>query len=71
MHQNKLQFYYIVPPLESLWWNNGDLKNKDNFQWQAMIVQPNFITQKIFDWACKDVLNKKRLGLQASIIAKP
>ena len=54
-------FDYIVPPLESLWWGNGDFKNKDNFQWQAMITQPDFVTQEIFEWACNNVFQKKNL----------
>ena len=54
-------FDYIVPPLESLWWGNGNFKNKDDFQWQAMIAQPDFVTQKIFEWACDNVFQKKNL----------
>lgn len=54
-------FDYIVSPLETLWWGNGDFKNKDDFQWQAMIAQPDFVTQKIFEWACNNVFQKKNL----------
>lgn len=63
-------FEYVVPPLESLWWNNGDVKNKDNFQWQAMIAQPKFVTLEVFKWACEEVLNKKHLDCnQAQLIS--
>ncbi len=54
-------FDYVVPPLESLWWSNGNFKDKDNFQWQAMITQPDFVTQEIFQRACNDVFQKKNL----------
>lgn len=50
---------YVVPPLESLWWGNEDLSNKTNFKWQAMIAQPNFITQELFEWAQKEAQSKK------------
>lgn len=50
---------YVVPPLESLWWGNEDLSNKANFKWQAMIAQPDFITQELFEWAQKEVQGKK------------
>ncbi|WP_334093751.1 MULTISPECIES: GyrI-like domain-containing protein [Helicobacter] len=50
---------YVVPPLESLWWGNEDLSNKANFKWQAMIAQPDFITQELFEWACEEVQSKK------------
>ncbi len=63
-------FDYVVPPLESLWWNDRDLKDKDNFQWQAMIAQPDFITQEIFQWACGEVFRKKNLDCaRASLIS--
>lgn len=63
-------FDYVVPPLESLWWGNGDFKDKDNFQWQAMIAQPDFMTQAIFEWACNEVFRKKNLDCnQASFIS--
>ncbi|WP_416872518.1 hypothetical protein [Helicobacter ganmani] len=50
---------YVVPPLESLWWGNEDLSNKANFKWQEMIAQPDFITQELFEWAQKEVQNRK------------
>lgn len=63
-------FDYVVPPLESLWWGNGDFKDKDNFQWQAMIAQPDFMTQAIFEWACDEVFRKKNLDCnRASFIS--
>lgn len=50
---------YVVPPLESLWWGNENLSDKANFKWQAMIAQPDFIAQELFEWAQKEVQGKK------------
>ncbi len=52
---------YVVPPLEGLWWGNEELSNKANFKWQAMIAQPDFITQELFEWACEEMQSKKSI----------
>lgn len=55
-------FEYVVPPLEGLWWMNDckiDLSNKDKFIWTSMIRQPEFVTDKVFQWACSEVAKKK------------
>lgn len=56
-------FEYVVPPLEGLWWLNDhshfDFSMKDKFCWTSMIRQPEFVTQEVFDWACKEILKKK------------
>ena len=58
-------FYeYVVPPLESFWWQDSakfDLANKSKFKWICAIRVPEFITQKDFDWAVLNVLKKKKL----------
>lgn len=60
-------FEYVVPPLEGLWWNEGndtvDYEQKEKFEWISMIRQPEFVTQEVFDWACKEVKNKKGLDV--------
>lgn len=64
---NKVEGYfdYVVPPLEGLWWQDNvkgiDYQHKDNFKWISMIRQPEFVTQSVFEWACKEVNNKKGL----------
>ncbi len=56
-------FEYVVPPLEGLWWLDGDLHfdilKKDKFCWTAMIRQPEFVTQEVFEWACGELARKK------------
>lgn len=68
--ENQIEGYfeYVVPPLEGLWWNEGnktvDYQQKEKFEWISMIRQPEFITQEVFDWACQEV--KKKKGLEVS-----
>lgn len=55
-------FEYVMPPLEGLWWLNddsyADFSNKDRYCWTSMIRQPEFVTQEVFDWACKEITKK-------------
>lgn len=59
-------FEYVVPPLEGLWWNEGESKidysKKDKFKWISMIRQPEFVTEDVFKWACCEVEDKKGLN---------
>ncbi|MEN6435566.1 MAG: GyrI-like domain-containing protein [Anaerolineaceae bacterium] len=61
---------FKVMPLEGLWWVKDladlDFKNKDNWFWTMMIVQPSFITQADFETAQKIVLKKGGSELAAS-----
>jgi hypothetical protein len=65
MGNNKLDGYfdYVVPPLEGLWWFDGNEKippkNKSGYNWISMIRLPEFVDKNIFKWACAEVLNKK------------
>ena len=56
-------FEYVVPPLEGLWWLNDDshfdFSIKEKYCWTSMIRQPEFVTQEVFDWACKELAKKK------------
>lgn len=57
-------FEYVVPPLEGLWWTDGkefDFKNKDKLRWKIMIMQPGFVTPKVFENAVKIIKEKKNL----------
>lgn len=61
-------FDYVVPPLEGLWWVDGDkfdLKERDNWLWTAMIRQPEFVTEEVLQWAI-GALNKKKPELDTS-----
>jgi len=53
---------YPVMALEGLWWiENGefDIRKPDNWLYTVMILQPDFITQKLFKEALEQ-LRKKR-----------
>ena len=66
---------YVVPPLEALWWAD-DMRvfttkfNQSKWDWTAMIMVPEWISQELFEDALEDVrakknptsLNKIRLG---------
>lgn len=56
---------YGVMPLEGLWWTD-DMRefsedNKKIWKWTVMIMQPKFVTQKIFSKCFEDVRKKKNL----------
>jgi len=65
-------FDYVVPPLEGLWWFEGESFNgsvmgrKDEFNWVMMIRQPDFVTPGVFENA-KAVLSKKKPHLDTTI----
>ncbi len=67
LSKNKIEGYfeYVVPPLEGLWWQDGvngiDYTHKENFKWVSMIRQPEFVTNEVFEWALKEVTNKKKI----------
>lgn len=58
-------FEYVVPPLEGLWWVEGEgfdgrnVTDKDKFCWRSLIRQPEFVTPEVFAWA-KEQLKKKK-----------
>lgn len=60
--KGKLAIDYKVMPLEGLWWADNmaefNLKNRDNWKWTAMIMQPDFITQEMFSLAVEQSMEK-------------
>ncbi|MDR2911041.1 MAG: GyrI-like domain-containing protein [Bacteroidales bacterium] len=67
MGNNKLNGYfdYVVPPLEGLWWFDGNEKiapqDKSRYNWISMIRLPEFVDHDIFQWACSEVMSKKNI----------
>ncbi len=64
-HQIKGYFEYVVPPLEGLWWQEGnrkaiDYNKKDKFNFISMIRLPDFVTKEDFNWAIEKATNKKK-----------
>lgn len=55
-------FEYVVPPLEGLWWCEGgkfEFDKRDSWRWTSMIRQPEFVTAEVFEWAVKELEQKK------------
>lgn len=52
-----------VMPLEGLWWTKDmadfDTKDKSNWLWTAMIMQPAVVTRDLYDQAVEQVKKKK------------
>jgi hypothetical protein len=58
-------FDYVVPPLEGLWWFDNSAKNppkdKSQYNWLSIIRLPEYVTKDVFQWACNEVKNKKKI----------
>ncbi|MFQ5400452.1 MAG: GyrI-like domain-containing protein [Anaerolineae bacterium] len=54
---------YVVMPLEGLWWVDDmemfSMEDKDSWQWTAMILQPDPVTQAMLEQAVGEVIRKK------------
>ena len=52
---------YNVMALEGLWWAKGrfDMAKRDSWLWTLMIVQPDFVTDRMFAEALLEVREKK------------
>jgi hypothetical protein len=56
---------YVVPPMEGLWWAEHmeafTTADKSAWDWTMMIMQPEWVTQDMFEKALKQVEKKKDL----------
>ena len=56
---------YGVMPLEGLWWADDmtqfRVENKDIWKWTSMIMQPQYVTEDLFNRAIEQVKKKKSL----------
>ncbi|WP_221774557.1 GyrI-like domain-containing protein [Pelagicoccus albus] len=54
---------YVVPPLEGLWWADDmsafQEKRREEWKWTLMIMQPEFVTDEMFEEALLKVREKK------------
>ncbi len=61
--KKNLDIDYVVPPLEGLWWADdmSDFikNNRSRWLWTMMIMQPESVTQEIFEEAVVQVRTKK------------
>ena len=66
MCKKEIDTDFGVMPLEGLWWTEkmDDFKvdDKSNWLWTAMIMQPDVVTQEMFERAVKQVTEKKNLA---------
>lgn len=65
--KQELELDYTVPPLEGLWWaDNMDAfttaRDKSQWDWTMMIMQPDWITATLFEKACAIVNKQKDLA---------
>jgi hypothetical protein len=57
---------YVVPPLEGLWWAEDmesftSQRDKSQWDWRMMIMQPEWVTQELVDQAIEVVAKSKDL----------
>jgi len=62
--KKELEKDYTVPPLEGLWWADNmdafaNARDKSQWDWTMMIMQPDWITPALFETACALVKKKK------------
>lgn len=61
--KNKYGKDFGVMPLEGLWWTENiadfSAEDKSNWLWTAMIMQPDVVTEDIYDQAVQQVREKK------------
>ena len=70
-------FVYVIPPLEGLWYADDiyfdglNITDKNKFRWIAMIRQPEFVTENVFETAGSILIKKKpRLDLSRTKLKK-
>ena len=64
-HKINGYFQYVVPPLEGLWWQEGnkngiDYTSKDKFNFISIIRLPDFVTKEDFKWVIQEATSKKK-----------
>lgn len=63
-YQIKGYFSYVVPPLEGLWWQEGntllDYSRKQDMKFISMIRLPDFVTKDDVQWAIEEACKKKK-----------
>jgi hypothetical protein len=66
MSKNELGRDYVVPPMEGLWWvehmEEFSTDDKSAWDWTMMVMQPEWITQEMFEQAVGQVERKKSLS---------
>ena len=65
-------FDYVVPPLEGLWWIDGNetFSSKSKYNWISLIRLPEFVTKDVFKWACEETSKKKKIDVSKAQFLK-
>ncbi len=65
MIKKEMAIDYTVMPSEGLWWCDDmaefNTENKDAWKWTLMIMQPQYVTEVLFNKALEQVEKKKKL----------
>ncbi len=65
-------YQYVVPPLESFWWQPGatgvDYAGKSSFNWVSAIRVPKFVSEADFAWAIGAASAKKRMDFSPVLL---
>lgn len=65
---------YTVMALEGLWWTDEgefDFSSKDNWKWTMMIMQPEHITEEMFQEALQQLKEKKENPALSKLLFQP
>lgn len=67
MSKKQMEKDYVVPPLEGLWWAEdmrsfSSERDKNKWEWTAMVMQPDWITQEMLAEAREQVAKSKDLA---------
>ncbi|MDD5702861.1 MAG: GyrI-like domain-containing protein [Dehalococcoidales bacterium] len=65
MVKKEQEIDYGVMPLEGLWWTDDMTEfniNKDIWKWTSMIMQPEYVSEGLFNRAMEQVAKKKALS---------
>ncbi len=63
---------YSVMPLEGLWWTKDQMefhldRHQETWRWTAMIMQPECVTENLFQRAVEQVKHKKEVSVPADV----
>ena len=69
--KSNIQVDYGVMPLEGLWWvddmSKFSMDDKESWKWTAMIMQPEYVTMKLFMDAREHIRKKKDLAVISNL----
>ena len=63
--KKNMNIAFTVMPLEGLWWSEDMAtfitREKEQWAWTLMILQPDFVTEEIVEFGKQEVIRKKKL----------